>query len=148
LRLAGVLEADFWLRIDVVDADGLGLEQDLCPGNLARGDEILHHFVLRVDGDGLPAGQFREVDAMAGAAEAKLDAVMHQAFALQASSDTGLDQQIDCALLENASANALLDVFTRVSFQNDRINALQMKKVRKRESSGTCSDDSDLGSHQ
>jgi hypothetical protein len=73
---------------------------------------------------------------------------MHQALALEAVANPRLDQQIDCALLENACANALLDVFARVSFQNDGINALQMKKMRKRESSGTCSDNCNLGSHQ
>ena len=85
---------------------------------------------------------------MAGAGEAELDAVVHQAFALQAVADTGLNEQIDRALLKNAGANALLDVFARVGFENHGIDALQMKKMRERESGGPRSDDSNLGSHQ
>jgi len=85
---------------------------------------------------------------MAGAGEAELDAVVHQAFALQARADTGLDQQVGRVMLKNAGANALLDVLSRVGFENDGIDALQMKKMGKSESGGPCSDDSNLSSHQ
>jgi len=85
---------------------------------------------------------------MAGAGETEFDAVVHQAFALQASAGAGLDQQVDRSLLQNAGANALLDVFARVGFEHDGIDALQIKKMGKRESGGACSDNSNLGSHQ
>ena len=87
--LAVVLEMNLRVAIEIADADGFGLEEDFASGCYARRDQILDDFVLRVDGDGLAAGQIFEVDAMACATEAQLDAVVRQAFTLQSRTDTG-----------------------------------------------------------
>lgn len=68
---------------------------DLAAGGEARRDEILHHFVLAVDGDAAPAREVGEVDAVAPALEAQLDAVMDESLALHALADAGLDEKID-----------------------------------------------------
>ena len=55
----------------------------------ARGDEVLDHLLLPVDGDRSPARELAEVDAMAPSIEAQLEAVVHQPFAVQALADAG-----------------------------------------------------------
>ena len=82
VRLAAVLKRDARARtIETVQLDALGLEENPAAGVQSETDQILHNFVLGVDGNGAAVGQFIEVDAMAAAVEAKLDAMMDQPFA-------------------------------------------------------------------
>ena len=70
--------------IDVVRASRRSTSNRMSAAAASRAlDQILHHFLLAVDGDGAPAGELGEVDAMAGAAEAQLDAVVNEPFPLQ-----------------------------------------------------------------
>jgi hypothetical protein len=144
---SSVLEANLGICVDVMNASGFGLEEDPPSSAKPRRDQILDHFMLRVDGDGLAASQLRQIDAMANTAEAQLDAAVHQTFALQPAADAGLSEQIHGPLFENAGPDALLRVFAAAALEDDRVNSLQMEQVRERQSGGTCADDSDLGSH-
>jgi len=126
-RLARVPEIDFRFSLQVVNAESLGLEKRWFTGSGSGGHQILHHFVLRINSDGLSAGKIGEVDAMASAVESQLDSRMHQAFAFQSLTDARFHQQVDGSLLQYARADTLLDIFLRVRFQNDRMNALQVK---------------------
>jgi hypothetical protein len=98
--------------------------------------------------DPFSAGQFGEIDAVPGAIETQLNAAMSPSLALQPLANAGFHHQIDGALLEHTRANPLLDVLLGTRFENDRFDALQMKKMSERESRGACSDDSDLSPHQ
>ena len=70
----------------------LGLEAQLAAGLEPRGDQVLDHLLLPVDGDRAPAGQLGEVDPVALAAEAQLDAVVEHALALQPVADAGVGE--------------------------------------------------------
>ena len=146
---AGVTKINFWLRCaDVLEADGLGFVVELTACCAAHGGEIFQNFVLGIDRDGFSAREIGEIDAMAGAIETQPDAFVNQAFALQARAHAGLLQQVDGALLEDAGADALLDIFLGAGFKDDGFDSLEMKKMREGESCRACSDDSDLSSHQ
>jgi hypothetical protein len=81
---------------------------------------------------------------MAAAVESQFDSVMDETFALQAFPDTCFDQHIHRALLEHACPDALFDVFPAASFDNDRFDSLQVEEMRKQQSRGPGSDDSNL----
>jgi hypothetical protein len=145
----GAPEFDFGPRgIDFVKADGFRFVEELPAGGTASGREIFQDFVLRVDRDRFSAGEIGEINAMPSAIETQFDTGVDEAFAFKAVTDAGLFHQIDGALFEDAGANALLDIFLGTRFENDGVDSLQMKKVREGEPGGTCSDDSDLSSHQ
>src|SRR3990170_7103273 len=59
--------------VQVVTRDVLYAEQQRAAGGQARGDQVLDHLVLRVDGDGA-AGELGERDAVAASGEAQIDA--------------------------------------------------------------------------
>jgi hypothetical protein len=54
---------------------------------------------------------------------------MGQTFALQALANSGFDQQVDCALLEQSGTHALLDVFSAARFDDHAFDALQVQQV-------------------
>ena len=72
---------------------------------------------------------------------------MSEAFALKALADTRFDEQIDRAMLEQAGANALFDVFPAARFDHHAFNALQVQKVSEHESRWTRTDNADLRAH-
>ena len=77
-----VLEADLrQARIKISNADVVDLEEQGPIGRVARADQILHHFVLPVDCDGAAAGQVRQRNPVALAAERDVDAFVPQPFA-------------------------------------------------------------------
>jgi hypothetical protein len=66
---------------------------------------------------------------MAAAIETKFDAVMNQSFAPHAFADAGLVEQIHRALLQNARADSLLRVFAGLRFDDDGLDAFEMKQM-------------------
>jgi hypothetical protein len=65
------------------------------------------------------AGEIFEVNAMAPASEADLDAVVDQAFALHALADPHPVQQFHCAPFEDAGSNPLFAILTAAVFEYD-----------------------------
>ena len=122
------------------------LEEDLLARVEARLDEVLDDLVLRVDRDRTPAGEPAEIDAMAAPAEAQLDAVMDEAFALEPLAHARLDQEVDGSLLEEARADALLHVLAAVEFEHGRADALQVQQVRQQQPRRPGPDDCNLDS--
>ena len=55
--------------VKAVDADVSRLENNREARGEPRGDQILDHFLLRVDRDGLPAGEIVKIDAVAAPVE-------------------------------------------------------------------------------
>ncbi len=117
-----------------------GLAARLDPGV----DQIFDNFVLCVHANG-PTGKRMQVDAMSTAIEAELDPAMNQAFAAHALADSGFVQQIHCALFQDASTNAILDMFARLGLQDDALNARKMQELGQDESGWSGSDDRNLG---
>ena len=77
--------------------------------------------------------------------ELQLDAVVDEPFSLEPLPHADLRQQVDGALLEHPGADALLDVLAASVLEDDRVDGLEMEKVRQNEPGGTGTDDPDLG---
>ena len=102
LRLALVREPDRRrVRREASQPDVVDLEQDLAAGIQPGGDQVLHDLLLPVDPD-RAAGQVGQRDAVAGALEPQLDALVDQALAVEAIRQPGLAEQLDRRVLEDA----------------------------------------------
>lgn len=126
----------------------LRLQNGLAAGGEARVGEIFYDFMLRVDGDCFSAGEVREIDAMGALVEAKIHAVVHQAFALQPFAYAGFFQQVHGALFENSRAHALLHVLAAAIFEDDGFDAVEMQQMRKNQACGPGADDANLRAHE
>src|SRR5207237_1751824 len=147
--LAAVVKAHLRLaRVEVVDRRVLNLEENLAASGEARGDQVLDHLVLRINHDRSPAGQAGKVDAVRAAAEAQIDAVVHEAFALHALADAGRLQQVDGALLEHAGADRRPDLLAAAQLEHHGVDSLQVQQVRKQEPRRSGADDANSRAHQ
>jgi hypothetical protein len=63
---------------------------------------------------------------MGAPAEAQFDPVMKKPFSLEPFSDACFDEQINCALFEQASSYALFAILAAARLDNDRLDALEM----------------------
>ena len=133
------------LHIEVSNADVVDLEPQRLAGRDARVDQILDDFVLSVDRDGAAAGQLRERNAMALAAERHVNPFVPQPFAREAVAEADLVHQIDGALLEHARADALDHMLLAAIFEDERMDAPQVEKVAEHQPCRTAADDADLG---
>ena len=130
--------------VEVVDAHVAGLEHNLTSGCEPRRDQILDDFVLRVDCNRAASGQPAQIDTMAAAAEAQLEAVMGQSDPLQPLADSRFNHQVDGALLEQAGANPLLHISPTASLEHDRLDPRQVQQVRQHQARRARADNADL----
>src|SRR5688572_2390032 len=144
LDFAVVVEARLGRRrIEVVKRRILHAEQDLSAGGEARGDQVLDHLVLDVDGD-RPPGELGERDAVTAAGEAQIDAFVYEAFALHALADAALRQQVDRALLEHAGADGRFDLLAAARLDDNRGDAFEVQEMGKQQPGGAGAHDGDL----
>jgi len=129
---------------EIVDTHILDFKEDLASGGEAGIVEVLQNLSLRVDDNGLSIGEIVKVDAVAAAAEAQFDAAVHQTFRFQSFANSRPREQIDGALLEDPGSHSLFDILAATILNYDRINSLQMQKMRKHEPGRPRADDSDL----
>ena len=129
-----------------VQADVLRLVDDRPAGCFVGVHQVSLDLGLAVDGDGL-AGQRLEVDAPTLAVERQLDAVVQQPLAVEAVADADLLQQVDGALLEQAGADAGVQVFGGAPLQHDRFNAGETQQPGKQQPGGSATDNPDLRAH-
>ena len=147
LRLAVLAEADPGaVAGEIVDGHVLGLEHDLAARGETGVDQILGHLGLTVHGHGL-AGERAEIDAVPPAAEAQLDAVVHQADRAHPLANLRLIEQVDRALLEHARANPPLHVFTAAALQDHRVDALEMQELGEQKARRSGPHDANLRAH-
>ena len=73
---------------------------------------------------------------------------MRQPFAAQSFAYAQLDHQIDRALLEHAGSHPLDHIIAAAIFNDDRVDALQMKHLAQQQSGGPRADDADLCAHR
>ena len=83
---------------------------------------------------------------MALAVELQVDAVVDDSLAVHALADAGVAQKVDRALLENARADAVLDVFAAAVLEHDALDAVDLEQPREREPGRAGADDADLRS--
>src|SRR5262249_49160803 len=148
LRLLTVVpEANFRrAAAKVVDAHVARLEQNLAAVGEPPRDQVLHHLLLAVDGHAL-ADELAEIDVVQGAAEGKIDAVVEHALALHARADARFHQEVARPLLDQAGADAALDIVAAAVFQDDAVHALEMEEMRQHQPGGPGADDTDLRAH-
>ena len=99
---------------------------------------------LAVDHDA-PAGQAEQVDAVALAAEAHLEAVVRQPFGTQARIGAGLGQQVHGDLLQHAGADAAQHVVGAALLDDDVVDAVLVQQRAEQQPRGAGADDGDLG---
>src|SRR5438034_607744 len=133
------------VRVDLGDLDVVDLEVQRPTRLESRGDQVFDHFLLTVDGDPPAAGQGGEVDPVALTGELDLDPVVNEPFPSEPLANADLVQQVDRSLLEHTGPDPVLNVLAAAVFEHDRVDALQMQKLRQHESGGTGTDDPDLG---
>ena len=133
------------IRLDIVHADVVHLEQGPPAGREPEPDEILHQLLLPVDHDRAPAGQLGKVDAVPAPVEAQLDAAMDEPFAAHALSRAALLEDVHRALLQHARAHAVLDVVPAPCLDDDRLDALEVQEMGEQQPGGSGADDGDLG---
>ena len=148
VRLFPVAEANLGqAQIEISNAGVFDLEPQRLAGRDARANQILHHFVLPIDRDSAAAGQLRERNAMAVAAERHVNPFVPQAFAREPIADADLAHQIDGALLEHPRADALDHMLLAAVFEDERMDAAQAEQVAEHQPSRTGPDDADLRSN-
>lgn len=116
-------------RRDARNGDLRRAEDDLAVVREPSSDQVLQHLVLRIDGHGSTTGERMQVDAVSGAVEANLEAVMVETFSLQPFANAGFDHQIDGALFQHAGADRRLDRIARPGLDDHRCNAGEMEQV-------------------
>ena len=93
------------VAVEAVQADAFGLVDGGQALRRAQLHQVARDLGLAVDHHLLAAGQAGEVDAVARAAEAELDAVVRQALGMHARAGAGGVEQVDRHLLEHAGAD-------------------------------------------
>ena len=129
-----------------MDADTVDLEQQRPAIGEPALHQILHHFLLAVDGDAL-VHQRLEIDTVQLAIDADIDAVVENAFAFHALADAQLGQQIGGPMLDQAGADAVLDVIAAAVLDDDGLDAGKMQQPRQHQPGRPCSDNADLRTH-
>ncbi len=121
------------------------LKQNLTTRGQTGVGEVLDDFVLGIDGDSFSSRQILKIDAMAVSLEAQLDSVVDHAFAFQSVADSGFDEEVDRALLQNAGADTFLNIATTAIFNHHGFDSLQMQEMGKHQAGRSGAHDSDLG---
>ena len=112
----------------------------------ARGDEILDHFVLRVQRHAF-SRQLLQRNAASPAPKAKFDALVLLAELLHPAMDAELAHEIRRALLEHARANGLLNGLARSRLENDGLHAALCQQQREHQACRARADDAHLRAH-
>ena len=135
------------LAVEIVDAHVLGFVDRDRAGGLPRIHQIPGDFRLAVHGHVLAAGETAQIDAVARAAEAKLDAAVHQALRVQPRADARPVDQVHRALLEHARADAPKNIVPALLLQDDRGYAGAMQQLAEQQPRRARTDDGDLYAH-
>ena len=132
VRLAASAKANFRLgvasgaaaRAEIVDTYIGCFQKNLAVRGRAGVEKIGDDFILRVNRDRAPVSEFLEVDAMGAAAEAQPDAIVRKPFVLEPVAYTGLLEQVDSSLLEQAGAHPLFDILAAARFDDGGLDPL------------------------
>ena len=77
----------------------------------------------------------------------EIDPVVEHAFALHALADAGVDQEVGRPLLEQAGADAALDIVAAAVLQDDGFDAGEVQEMRQHQPGRARADDADLRAH-
>ena len=132
--------------VEIVHADVLGFVDCLRSRRLARIHEVARDFGLAVDHD-VAAGQALEVDAQPPGAEPQLDAIVYQAFGMQAFAYAKAVEHFDRALLEHAGADALEHIILAALLDDQRVDAGLVQQLAEQQPRRPRADDRNLDAH-
>jgi len=126
----------------VLDAHVSDLESHVAAVAGARIGQVGEDLLLRIEPHG-SIDEAPEVDAIALAAEAKLDALVLVALAQDAIRDALMHEHPHSPLLEDPGAIGGLDLVTRPDLHDDAVDAASGEEMGEHEARGTCADDGD-----
>jgi len=109
-----------------------------------RRDQVLHDFLLSVDGNGATVVKLAEGDAVRHAVETKLDTVMDEPLSAHPRTHAGFLEEVGNAVFDDARSNPLLHVVEAPGFQDDGVDALALEEVAEQEPRRTGADDHHL----
>src|ERR1700747_223549 len=93
-----------------MDADIFRFENNRLIRGQSSGNQVLDHFVLRVNGAALTAGECAKIDPVPASVEAQFDSAMLQAMPLQPLAQSEFMHQVNSALFQYAGADSFFDV--------------------------------------
>jgi hypothetical protein len=134
------------LGCDVVEAHPVRLIDGPCACDDACIHQVARDLGLAIDRDGL-AGQGAEINALAAAAEADFDTVMHQTLAVEAGAHTGAVEEIDGPLLDHAGTDTTQHVLAAPLLECDVGNAVLVEELAEEQARRAGADDRYLGPH-
>ncbi len=118
------------LAVDPVQRHLPDRKDDRAARGQARGNQILDHFVLRVDDNPLAAGQLDEIDVMAAPVELKGYSGIEAALAHHPGTEPHPVHQVDDPLLEDPGADRAFDFGAAAILDDDGVDARAMQEVR------------------
>ena len=135
------------VAVEAVHAHVLGPVDGNGAARRARRHQVPGDLGLAVDDHVLAAGEAVQVDALAAAGPADLDARVHQPLGVQARADAGFVEHRDRALLQDAGADAAEHVLGRALLEDDVVDAGALQQLTEQQPGGARADDGDLGAH-
>jgi hypothetical protein len=133
--------------VEAVHAHVLGLVHRLRPARSAGIHQVARDLGLAVHDHVLAAGQPVQVDAMAAAGPADLDAAVHQPLGVQARADARLVQHVHRALLQHAGADAPEHVVRGPLLEDHVVDVGALQQLPQQQARRAGADDGDLGAH-
>ena len=115
----------------------------LAPAVQQRGDQVLDHLLLAVDRD-LAAGQLCDLDVLRAPLAPEVDAIVHEALAIQPLAHVERSQQVDGVLLEQAGSNPALEIVARTVLDDHRLDARALQQQCERQPGRPGADDANL----
>ena len=133
--------------VDIMQGHVLDLEDQRRTAPVAGVDQILGHLRLPIDRDLRSSGQALQIDPKQLAVQRQVEAVVRQAFGLQALIDTHAGQEINGRAFQDAGAYAALHIGPVALFQDDARDPVNVQKLRQQQTGGARANDGDLGAH-
>src|SRR6476660_8388561 len=119
LRPAILPEPDLrFLRFQVVDGNGIDLEQQWSPISEAALNQVFYNLLLAVNRDTL-VHQRIEVEAVKIAVDPDIDAPMQHTLALHALADSHIGEQVGGPMFYQPGADAIFDIVATAILDDD-----------------------------
>ncbi len=91
-----------------------------------RVHEVLGDFCLSINGHCFSSVACLETNPVVDAVELDTDTIVDESFAVQAFSNAGIFEHVDCSLFQNPSTNPAFHMDATVLLQNDGLYSLFM----------------------
>ncbi len=130
-------------RVSIVDLDVFDPVDDQTAPGIGRGEEVLLHLGLPVDGD-VFVGRLLEVDPQHPLSEGDGDAAVDEALAQHPLAEPGVAQHPGGAELEDPGPYPLHDVLPRLALEDDALDAPEVEQMGEQQTRRSAADDHHL----